>query len=48
MSHDPKDIPKIINLLDEHAFVVGSRYMFVAKMIRQFLDFIKLFWQRID
>ena len=31
MSHDPKDIPKIINLLDEHAFVVGSRYMFGGK-----------------
>ena len=31
MSHDPKDIPKIINLLDEYAFVVGSRYMFGGK-----------------
>ena len=27
MSHDPREIPKIINLLDNNPFVVGSRYM---------------------
>ena len=27
LSHDPKEIPKIINLLDNNAFVIGSRYM---------------------
>ncbi len=27
LSHDPKEIQKIICLLDENAFVVGSRYM---------------------
>ena len=31
MSHDPKDIPMIIKLLDKHAFVVGSRYMLGGK-----------------
>ena len=25
-SHDPAEIPKIINLLDHHDFVIGSRY----------------------
>ena len=25
-SHDPKEIPKIIKLLNEHDFVIGSRY----------------------
>ena len=27
LSHDPKEIPVLINLLDEHEFVIGSRYM---------------------
>ena len=27
LSHDPKEITKIITLLDEHAFVIGSRYI---------------------
>ena len=27
LSHDPKEIPKIIELLDDHEFVIGSRYM---------------------
>ena len=27
LSHDPKEIPKIVKLLDENAFVIGSRYM---------------------
>jgi len=27
LSHDPKEIPKIINLLDKHSFVIGSRYI---------------------
>ena len=26
LSHDPLEIPKIINLLDKFAFVIGSRY----------------------
>ena len=26
LSHDPKEIPKFINLLDKHEFVIGSRY----------------------
>ena len=27
LSHDPKEIPKFIKLLDKHDFVIGSRYM---------------------
>jgi len=27
LSHDPKEIPKIIKLLDKEAFVIGSRYI---------------------
>ena len=27
LSHDPKEIPKIIKLLDVNAFVIGSRYI---------------------
>ena len=27
LSHDPKEIPKIVKLLDENAFVIGSRYI---------------------
>tara|TARA_B100001057_G_scaffold466777_1_gene524245 strand:+ start:157 stop:852 length:696 start_codon:yes stop_codon:yes gene_type:complete len=27
LSHDPKEIPTFINLLDEHEFVIGSRYL---------------------
>lgn len=27
LSHDPKEIPLLINLLDKHEFVIGSRYM---------------------
>ncbi len=27
MSHEPKEIPNIINLLDNNPFVVGSRYI---------------------
>ena len=27
LSHDPKEIPKIINLLDKDSFVIGSRYI---------------------
>ncbi len=27
LSHDPKEIPKIIKLLDNNSFVIGSRYM---------------------
>ena len=26
LSHDPKEIPKFIKLLDKHEFVIGSRY----------------------
>ena len=27
LSHDPIEIPKIIQLLNSHSFVIGSRYM---------------------
>lgn len=27
LSHDPKDIPTFIDLLDEYSFVIGSRYI---------------------
>ena len=27
LSHDPKDIPTFIDLLDEYPFVIGSRYI---------------------
>ena len=27
LSHDPNEIPKIINLLDSNSFVIGSRYI---------------------
>ena len=27
LSHDPDEIPNIIKLLDDNAFVIGSRYM---------------------
>ena len=27
LSHDPKEIPKFIKLLDDHSFVIGSRYI---------------------
>lgn len=27
LSHDPKEIPKFLNLLDKHEFVIGSRYV---------------------
>ena len=27
LSHDPKEIPVLINLLNKHEFVIGSRYM---------------------
>ena len=32
-SHDPAEIPKIINLLDHHDFVIGSRYTKGGKKI---------------
>ena len=31
LSHDPNEIPKFINLLDEYDFVIGSRYARGAK-----------------
>ena len=31
LSHDPKEIPKIINLLEQYEFVLGSRYIDGAK-----------------
>lgn len=31
LSHDPKEIPKFINLLDQYEFVLGSRYVEGAK-----------------
>jgi dolichol-phosphate mannosyltransferase len=27
LSHDPKEIPRFINLLDQYEFVIGSRYI---------------------
>lgn len=33
-SHDPAEIPKIINLLDHHDFVIGSRYTKGGKNIQ--------------
>ena len=44
MSHDPKEIPTFINLLDEHEFVIGSRYSKGGKcempLLRLFLSII--------
>jgi dolichol-phosphate mannosyltransferase len=31
LSHDPKEIPRFINLLDQYEFVIGSRYIYGAK-----------------
>ena len=31
LSHDPKEIPNMINLLDKNDFVIGSRYMIGGK-----------------
>jgi dolichol-phosphate mannosyltransferase len=31
LSHDPSEIPKIINYLDEFPFVIGSRYSLGGK-----------------
>ena len=27
LSHDPNDVPRLVNLLDEHDLIVGSRYV---------------------
>ena len=27
LSHDPNDVPRLVNLLDEHDLIVGSRYI---------------------
>ena len=44
LSHDPKEIPTFINLLDEHEFVIGSRYVKGGKcempLLRLFLSII--------
>tara|TARA_B100000035_G_scaffold313820_1_gene328425 strand:- start:3613 stop:4314 length:702 start_codon:yes stop_codon:yes gene_type:complete len=44
LSHDPKEIPIFINLLDEHEFVIGSRYSKGGKcempLLRLFLSII--------
>ena len=44
LSHDPKEIPTFINLLDEHEFVIGSRYAKGGKcempLMRLFLSII--------
>ena len=44
LSHDPKEIPKFINLLDKHEFVIGSRYAQGGKcempLMRLFLSII--------
>ena len=43
-SHDPKEIPKIIDLLKKHDFVIGSRYFKGGKntqpVVRYLLSFI--------
>ena len=43
-SHDPKEIPKIINLLKNHDFVIGSRYSKGGKntqpVMRYLLSFV--------
>jgi len=43
-SHDPKEIPKIIDLLNRHEFVIGSRYSQGGKntqpIIRYLISFI--------
>ena len=31
LSHDPKEVPRVVELLEKHAFVVGSRYMLGGK-----------------
>tara|TARA_B100001057_G_scaffold302588_1_gene302788 strand:- start:455 stop:1156 length:702 start_codon:yes stop_codon:yes gene_type:complete len=44
LSHDPKEIPTFINLLNEHEFVIGSRYAKGGKcempLMRLFLSII--------
>ena len=40
LSHDPKEIPKIIDLLDSNSFVIGSRYMEGGKCEMSFLRLI--------
>jgi len=44
LSHDPKEIPTFINLLDKHEFVIGSRYAEGGKcempLLRLFLSII--------
>ncbi len=44
LSHDPKEIPTFISLLDKHEFVIGSRYAKGGKcelpMLRLFLSII--------
>ena len=44
LSHDPKEIPTFINLLDKHEFVIGSRYAKGGKcempLLRLFLSII--------
>ena len=37
LSHDPEEIPTFINLLDEHEFVIGSRYSKGGKCEMPFL-----------
>ena len=40
LSHDPIEIPKIIDLLDTNSFVIGSRYMDGGKCEMSFLRLI--------
>ena len=40
LSHDPREIPKIIDLLDSNSFVIGSRYMQGGKCEMSFLRLI--------
>ena len=40
LSHDPKEIPKIIDLLDSNSFVIGSRYMQGGKCEMSFFRLI--------
>ena len=39
-SHDPKEIPKIIKLLEEHDFVIGSRYIAGGKNTQPFYRYL--------
>mgnify|MGYP001250601763 FL=1 len=39
-SHDPKEIPKIINLLEKYEFVIGSRYVNGGKNVQPLFRYL--------